>query len=57
MNFSLLKDSLSEIPAHPGKYQWYNKYLHDYVPIWWDGYNWKMKDGTILSKLSVRYWR
>jgi len=57
VNFSLLKDSLTEIPAKPGKYQWYNKYLKDYVPIWWDGDYWKTKDGYILSRRTVRYWR
>ncbi len=56
MNFKLLNDSRYCLPANPGTYQWFSKFIHDYIPVIWDGEHWHI-NGAVVDKETVRYWR
>jgi len=56
MNFKLLKDSRQMIPAQSGTYQWWSRSL-GFIPIHWDGVNWRMHDGKVMDRETIRWWR
>lgn len=56
MDFKKLNDSRYCLPANPGTYQWFSKFIHDYIPVIWDGQHWHI-NGSVVDKETVRYWR
>lgn len=54
MNFKSLHDSRFSLPATPGKYTWWSRYL-GFLPVIWTGNRWTLLNGDKIE--SVRWYR